>query len=51
MAIIIGNKSIIFKKQNKDKLEYHKSKNLKNSIIQALKDIKIHSKKKNSILL
>ena len=40
-----------YKKQLKKKLIYFEAKNLKKSIIQILKDIKIFKKKNNTILL
>ena len=40
-----------FKKQLKKKLIYFEAKDLKKSIIQILKDIKIFKKKNNTILL
>ena len=50
-AYIIGKNQYFFKKQIKDKLEYHLTGNLKNSILKILSDIKSIQKKENSILL
>ena len=50
-SYIIGRHINFFKKQIKDKTDYKVTKNLKNSIIQILKDIKILKHKYNNILL
>ena len=47
---IIGKNINFFKKQIKGKLIFSITKNLKNSIIQILKDIKFKKKKKNILL-
>ena len=49
-AYIIGKNINFFKKQIKE-LNYKISKNLKNSIIQALNDIKLSKKNNNVVLL
>ena len=48
---IIGKKVNFFKNQIKDKLKFSISKNLKNSIIQISKDIKLHKHTKTVVLL
>ena len=50
-SYIIGKNMQFFKKQLKKKLIYFEAKDLKKSIIQILKDIKIFKKKNNTILL
>ena len=50
-AYLIGKNINFFKKQIINKIDYHVSLNLKNSIIKILKDIKIYKKKSNTILL
>ena len=50
-SYIIGRHTNFFKKQIKNEVDYKVTKNLKNSIIQILKDIKIHKYKYNNILL
>ena len=50
-SYIIGKNMQFYKKQLKKKLIYFEAKNLKKSIIQILKDIKIFKKKNNTILL
>ena len=48
---IIGNNINFFKKQIQNKINFSLSRNLKNSIIKILKDIKSSNKKENTILL
>jgi len=48
---LIGNYINFFKKQIKGKVSYSITKNLKNSIIQILKDIKLQKKNNINILL
>ena len=48
---LIGKNIDFFKKQIKSQLNFHVSKNIKNSIIKIFKDIKISKKKHYSILL
>ncbi len=50
-SYIIGKKTSFFKRQIKNKIDYKITKNLKNSVIQIFKDLKILGKKRNSILL
>ena len=50
-AYIIGKNSNYFKNQLKNKVNYSITKNLKNSIIKVLTDIKFLQKKKNIVLL
>ena len=50
-AYIIGKNVNFFKKQIKDKISFKVTKNLKNSIIQILKDIRLFKKKSNTVLL
>ena len=50
-SYIIGRHTNFFKKQIKNDVDYKITKNLKNSIIQILKDIKIYKYKYNNILL
>ena len=50
-SYIIGKNINFFKKQIKNKLRFAITKNLKNAIIQALKDIKLFKKINNTILL
>ena len=50
-SYIIGKNVKFFKRQLKNKINYCISKNLKNSIIQILKDIRSLKKKDNIILL
>ena len=50
-AYIIGKNINFFKKQIQNKIKYIVSKNLKDSIIHILKDIKLLKKKDNTILL
>ncbi len=50
-SYIIGKNNNFFKKQLKNKIEFDISKNLKNAIIRALKDIKLFKKLNNIILL
>ena len=50
-SYIIGKNIKFFKRQLKNRVNYCISKNLKNSIIQILKDIKLFKKKNNIILL
>ena len=50
-SYIIGKNINFYKKHLHNKLAYEVSKNLKNSIIQVLKDIKKFKKKYNNILL
>jgi UDP-N-acetylmuramoylalanine--D-glutamate ligase len=49
-AYIIGNNISFFKKQIKNKINFYTSKNLKNSVIKIMKDIKL-SNKISTILL
>jgi UDP-N-acetylmuramoylalanine--D-glutamate ligase len=48
---IIGNNINFFKKQIQNKINFSLSRNLKNSIIRILKDIKSSNEKENTILL
>ena len=50
-SYIIGKNIKFFTRQLKNRVNYCISKNLKNSIIQILKDIKLFKKKNNIILL
>ncbi len=50
-SYIIGKNTSFFKKQLQNKINFHISKNLKNSIIKILKDIKSLQRKNNIILL
>ena len=50
-SYIIGKNINFFKKQIQNQVSYSITKNLKNSIIQILKDIKIFKKNRNIILL
>ncbi len=50
-SYIIGKDINFFKKQLNNKIEYEITNNLKKSIIQILKDIKIKRRKNNNILL
>jgi UDP-N-acetylmuramoylalanine--D-glutamate ligase len=50
-SYIIGKNINFFKKQIKNKINYYVAKNLKNSIIQVLKDIKSLKRERNTILL
>jgi UDP-N-acetylmuramoylalanine--D-glutamate ligase len=50
-SYLIGNNINFFKKQIKNKINFLVSKNLKVSIINILKDIKLFNKKNNTILL
>ena len=50
-SYIIGKNINFFKKQIKSKVNFHVSKNLRNSIIKILQDIKSFKRKNNSILL
>ena len=50
-AYIIGNNINFFKKQIRNQVEVFTARNLKNSVIQILKDIKVFKKKNNTILL
>ncbi len=50
-SYIIGRHTNLFKKQIKNEVDYKITKNLKNSIIQILQDIKIYKYKYNNILL
>ena len=50
-SYIIGKNIIFFKKQLKNKVQFSVTKNLKNAIISALKDIKLLKKINNTILL
>ncbi len=50
-SYIIGKNMNFFKKQLKNKIKFSVSKNLKNAIIKALKDIKLFKKANNIILL
>ena len=49
-SYIIGKNINFFKKQIKNKIKYYIAKNLKNSIIQILKDIKLLKRDRNTIL-
>ena len=49
-SYIIGKNINFFKKQIKNKIKYYVAKNLKNSIIQVLKDIKSLKRERNTIL-
>ena len=48
---LIGNNINFFKEQIKNKINFSVSKNLKDSIIKILGDIKLFNKKNNTILL
>ena len=48
---LIGKNIKYFKKQIGNKVDYYPSKNLKKSLIQIMKDVKIFKKKNNTILL
>ena len=50
-SYIIGKNNNFFKKQLKNKIKFDISKNLKNAIIRALKDIRLFKKLNNIILL
>ncbi len=50
-SYIIGKNTNFFKKQLKNKVSFFISKNIKNSIIKILNDIKLFKRKKNTILL
>ena len=50
-SYIIGKNIDFFKNQLKDKVDFSITKNLKNSIIRILKDIKLFKKKINIVLL
>ncbi len=50
-SYIIGNHVSYFKKQIHNKIKYSITKNLKNSLIEIFKDIKIFNKDNNSVLL
>ena len=50
-SYIIGKNIIFFKKQLQNKVQFSVTKNLKNAIISALKDIKLLKKINNTILL
>jgi len=50
-SYIIGKNIIFFKKQLQNKVQFTVTKNLKNAIISALKDIKLLKKINNTILL
>jgi len=50
-SYIIGKNIIFFKKQLQNKVKFSVTKNLKNAIISALKDIKLLKKINNTILL
>ncbi len=50
-SYIIGKNTNFFKKQIKSKVNFHVSKNLRNSIIKIMQDIKLFKRKNNSILL
>ena len=50
-AYIIGKNINFFKKQLQNKVKFSVTKNLKNAIIRALKDIKLFKKINNTILL
>ena len=50
-SYLIGNNINFFKKQIKNKINFLVSKNLKVSIINIIKDIKLFNKKNNTILL
>ena len=49
-SYIIGKYPNFFKSQIHKQINYHVSKDLKNSIIQIIKDIKKYKTKKNTIL-
>ena len=49
-SYIIGKNINFFKKQIKNKINYYVAKNIKNSIIQVLKDIKSLKRERNTIL-
>ena len=48
---IIGKNTNFFKKQLQNKVSFYISKNLKNSVIKILQDIKSLKRKNNTILL
>ena len=50
-SYIIGKNTNFFKKQLQNKVSFYITKNLKNSVIKILKDIKFFKKKNNTILL
>ena len=50
-SYIIGKNTNYFKKQLQNKVSFYISKNLKNSVIKILKDIKLLKRKNNTILL
>ena len=50
-SYIIGKKTNFFKRQLQNKVSFYIAKNLKNSVIKILKDIKFFKKKNNTILL
>ena len=50
-SYIIGKNTNFFKKQLQKKVSFFISKNLKNSVIKILKDIKLFKRKNNTILL
>ncbi len=50
-SYIIGKNTNFFKKQIKSEVNFHVSKNLRNSIIKIMQDIKLFKRKNNSILL
>ena len=49
-SYIIGKKTNFFKRQIQNKINYKISHNLKNAIVQVLKDIQLSKRKKNTIL-
>ena len=51
IGYIIGKNTNYFKKQLQNKVSFYISKNLKNSVIKILKDIKLLKRKNNTILL
>ena len=50
-SYIIGKNTNFFKRQIKSEVNFHVSKNLRNSIIKIMQDIKLFKRKNNSILL
>ena len=50
-SYIIGKNTNYFKKQLQNKVSFYISKNLKNSVIKILRDIKLLKRKNNTILL
>ena len=50
-SYIIGKNINFFKKQLKNKVKFSVRKNLRNAIIQALKDVKLSKQTSNTILL